>query len=841
MFRVFWSGFLARVRAAPSLVLLTVFGVALGVASVFSIQILNRAALGAFEGSVRAVSGEADLSVMPRTPAVAEELLPRVLGAEGVEAAWPLLRADVPLEEEPGFYLELVGLDPFGPWQVPWEGEQGELSDFLLVPGWAAITPELAEERGWEVGDEIPVTHGTRRFSLTVGALVDFRSLSPLASTRLVVLDLAQAQSLLGRRGELSQIDLRARPDADLAALRQRLATALGPTAEVMTPEQRQSEAADLLAAFRLNLTALSLISLIVGMFLIHSTTQAALVRRRKEFGLLRSLGAGRAQVAGVILAEVALLGLLGVAVGLPVGWFAARANLDAVSATLTNLYLLEEIRELPVPPWMAGVAALVGVAGALIAALFAAWDTSRQDPVRLLAAYTLHERIARWSGGLFGGGVALLALVCAWFFAFASESKPGGFVLALAILLAVPLSAPLLIQKAFGRVRIRRFRFGYALRSLQSRLHGTSLAVGALAVAVSMLVGITVMVGSFRTTLDFWMERSVVADVYVGSHSGRRPGDLAPLDAALLAELVAADGVARVDRLRGFRGWSGERPVSILAVDMGLEDGEDRFLLREGDAPAVYRRLVDEGAVIVSEPLARKFEVGVGDTLPLTTPEGERRFQVAGTYYEYGNEIGTVAMDLSTLEEAFGPGEIQSVALYVEDGRDPDGVVDGLKQRYADEPLVIRSNATLRGDALEVFDQTFAVTRILQVMSLLIAAAGTTLTLLILARERLPELALYRALGARRPQLFRLFLGKGLGMGALGLLLGLAGGAGLAAVLIFVINRVWFGWTIQVHLPWRSLVWQALAILFVAAAASLYPALRASNTPASELSRDDV
>ncbi len=197
--------------------------------------------------------------------------------------------------------------------------------------------------------------------------------------------------------------------------------------------------------------------------------------------------------------------------------------------------------------------------------------------------------------------------------------------------------------------------------------------------------------------------------------------------------------------------------------------------------------------------------------------------------------------MDLALMEDSFGPGSINSLSLYLEQDLDPERVIDEIKARFPNTPLQIRSNQHLREEIFEIFDQTFAVVRILQVMSLLIAVCGIVLTLLVLARERISELALYQALGASRLQIFRIFVGKGLAMGLLALGLGSVAGSALAAILIFVINRTYFGWTIQVYFPGWPVLQQLAIILAAALLASLYPAFRASETPATELSRDDL
>ncbi|HKY33827.1 MAG TPA: ABC transporter permease, partial [Candidatus Polarisedimenticolia bacterium] len=339
-------------------------GVALGVASVYSIQLLNAGALGAFEASLRAVAGESDLTVLPRGPHLDDALLPRVLAVEGVGAAWPVVRVEVALEGGDGVFLQVVGMDLFAPARLPWRRPPSGIEAPVAVPGWAAVTPSLAGERGWTVGDRFEVSSGTRRVRLTVGALVDLERMAPLASRRIVLMDLSQAQELVGRPGALDQVEVRAasRGRGAVEVLRRRLADRLGPGVEIATPDQRRDEAAGLLSAFRLNLTALSFISLLVGAFLVCSSTQASLARRRTELGLLRSIGATRGQLVVLILLEVALVALPGAALGVPLGHAAALANLDAVSGTLSNLYLLEGIETLRAPAWLAVLAAAVGL-----------------------------------------------------------------------------------------------------------------------------------------------------------------------------------------------------------------------------------------------------------------------------------------------------------------------------------------------------------------------------------------------------------------------------------------------------------------------------------------------
>lgn len=832
---------LRELRASPALLLLAVAGVALGVAAVLSVQLLDRSALGAFAGTVRAVSGDADLAVLGRAGGLDERLWPEVLATPGVGWARPLWRAEVAVErDEAG--LELLGVDLLATSGGPAALGQAQLAEALQVPGWVALTPARAAELQVKEGDALEVSLGSRRATLRVGALVDLARLSPLASRRLAILDIGQAQGLLGVPGRIHELAVKAAPGVAPEALRERLSALLGERARVVTPEQRTVEAAGLLAAFRLNLTALSAVSVLVGGFLVLASVRASLARRREELGVLRAVGATRGQVLRLVLGEAALLGVAGTAAGIPLGWLAARANLAAVSGTIRNLYLLEGIERLELGPGLLALAAAVGAGGAVAGALWPALDATRSDPRALLAQITLDEQAARGAGPLLGAGLAVLVLAAA-----ASALAGGllrwrgaGFLLAVGILAAVPLAAPALLG-LLGRLhRPRRLGVRHGLRTLSTRLAGAAPAAGALAVAVSMVVGITVMVGSFRGTVVRWLDATLHADVYVSTPSWRRGRSEAVLAPEVVARLRALPRLRGLDLLRQQAGEVAGRRVQVSGIDARLPGGEGRVALLEGEGRAAMAAL-SRGAALVSEPLARRAGLHAGDLLQLRGAAGAERLPVAGVYRDYGAEGGAVLVDLATAARLQGPGQPNNAALYLEPGADAEAAVAALRAALPGEALRVRSNATLRREVLQVFEQTFAVTRLLRVMGLLIAAAGVTLALLVMARERRAELALYRALGAGRGQLLRLFLGRGLGLGLAGLALGAAGGAALAAVLIAAVNPAFFGWGLELHVPWGALAGEALAILCAAALASLYPALAASRTPAQELSRDAV
>ncbi|MCA9727697.1 MAG: ABC transporter permease [Candidatus Eisenbacteria bacterium] len=834
-------------RRSWTLSLLTVFGVAVGVASVLAIQILNRNAIAAFAGSVQAISGRADLTVLPRTPALSDSQLIRVLETPGVAAAWPLYRVEATLAGRRDAFLEIVGLDflalDSGPAlpgsDLPATGERVAFAP-LTVPGWVAITPELSRELSRAVGDTLGVTSGSRRATLRVGAVVDLRKASPLGTSRLVLMDIAQAQELAGHPDRLDQIDVRIARGATPDSVARALTAALGPRAEVLAPDEVSTRAEGLLGAFRLNLTALSLVSLFVGTFLVFISTQASLVRRRSELGLLRALGATRGQILFVLGTDVLLLAAIGVALGIPLGYWVAIRNVGSVSATISNIYLLAEIDRVVIPPALYASAWAIGIGGAAAGAPWPAWDALRRDARSLFLDFTLHETTRRGAPLAALAALVMDAVGAIWFWRVGQGTRPAGFVLGFLVLVSIPLLAPAWVRLLGTVARARGLGLRFSLRNLTVRLHTVAFAVAGVAVAVAMMVGVTCLIASFRSTLVTWIETSVRADVYVTTPSWSRGRDDAFLAPEILSRIESVPGVAGIERLRQVTVEISGHPVRISGVE-AAPGRAPRFPLRDGDPEKAARAVWDGNGTLISEPLAAKLGLGVGDSLRFTAPTGPVALPIAGVSYDYSTEAGSALISLATMEEALGPAPIQNVALYLHDGVSVTATLDSLRSRLPDVPLVLRSNGDLRRDILEIFDQTFAITRILQGLALLVALSGISLTLLVLARERAPELALYRALGALRRQVFGLFLGEALTMGALGLVLGTIAGIGLALILVHVINPAFFGWTIHPAWPWKSMLVQGAMLLGSALIAGLYPAARASRLTAKELSRDEL
>src|SRR5215210_3710104 len=356
--RIFHRQVLRYLRRHRFLALLNVLSVALGVAVYLAIQIANHSANRAFAATIDVVAGKAELQVTPAAGSLKDDVFPAVAAQPGVSAATPLVRGLVTLPDLPGEYLQVLGLDIFT--NIPFR--TFELTDFragefdvqrwLRDPETIALSAEFARAHGLKEGDLLRVQVNGAEHRLRIGFLIQASGLSAL-ETHLAAMDIGWAQELFAKRGVLDSIQLQLVEPRVAEGVRAELRGVLPPDATVATPAQRGEQVRNMLGGFQLNLTAMSLVSLLVGMFLIYNTVSASVVRRRSEIGILRSLGVTRNEVRALFLGEACALGFIGVLLGLAGGVLLAPVLVGTVAETISSLYVLLSVREVALTPWM--------------------------------------------------------------------------------------------------------------------------------------------------------------------------------------------------------------------------------------------------------------------------------------------------------------------------------------------------------------------------------------------------------------------------------------------------------------------------------------------------------
>jgi putative ABC transport system permease protein len=593
-----------------------------------------------------------------------------------------------------------------------------------------------------------------------------------------------------------------------------------------------------MLAAFHANLTALSWIALIVGLFLVYNTVTISVVARRQEIGTLRALGLSRNRVLLLFLGEATALAVAGIAIGLGLARLLADAAVTMTSRTVSTLY----IAAVAAPPDMnishVWIAIAIGLPLSLIAAAVPALEASRVPPTAAMRGHdTLEMRVRFKPAALV---IALLFLAVAYALAQlpAIGRRPVfGYISSFAIVIGAAFMVPAIMYglARIGR-RVLRRSLGVegllAHANLTSAIPRLSISVAALSVSLSMMVAIAVMIGSFRETVVYWVSQTLQADLFIGP--GIRPtvGSEQTVSEDVIQALAGHPQVEVFDRFRNVD-LVYEGNLAVLGAgsyDVLLEHGGLLFK-SPANARDELRRAIGQDTVIVSEPFANRYKKRDGDTIDIPTPKGPQPFRIAAIYYDYSSDRGVAVMDRGTFRKYFGELAPSGVAAYLKPGADPEKVrgemIDMLDEGHR---AFIFSNKTLRNEILVVFDSTFAITYALELIAIAVAMLGVAGTLLTLVLERRRELSLLRLTGADRRQVRRMVIIEAALIGAVSQGIGLAVGLALSLVLIYVINVQSFGWTIQFHLPLAFLVQASIAVVVATSVAGIYPARRAAQ-----------
>lgn len=810
---------------------LTIFAVALGVGVVIAIDLAGEAAAGSFHSSLESLTGQSDL-VITETGGIPEALLGRLAQLPYAFQFTPRIEHFAFLNGK-GEALPLIGLDLISySGRSRFENRELEESAAQLAgdPVWAGSGLDL--HRGERV--RLLINDAMRSF-IVAGVLKSQRA--EAGEQKVLVADIGLAQKVTGKVGKLDSIDVRIPPGKSFDYWRELLAKQIPEPATLEPQGTRTSENQKMLAAFRWNLHVLSYIALIVGGFLIYNTISISVVRRRGEIGIVRAIGATRAMVSKAFLTEALCFAIVGSAIGLPAGRLMASGAVRLIGNTVESLYVSSQPSAIrfTTSSLLTGIALGVGIS--ILAALAPAIEASHIVPAEAMArgreqyvAAARSRRTILWAVPMLFGAAVLSKLP-------PINGEPifayGAVMLLIAgtaasipnIVTIFATTASRAVEKLLGVEAL------LALRGLRASVGRTSVLTAALATAVAMTASVGIMVGSFRETVRLWMDNELKADFYLRP-AGISAADRHPTMSADIADKVEAlPGVAAVDRFRAY-------PISYEGLPATLAGGETstvdaskttKFLPGE-DRNEIFAKLPTGDYAVVSEPFANKHHIEVGSEIALPLGNGIRKFKVLGIYYDYSTERGFVILDRHTLLKYLPDPAVSNLAVYLKAGANARAVRDRIANVISGRAVMIFPNAVLRRGGIAVFDKTFRITYALEAVAVIVAVMGIAGALLAMIIDRRREFALLRFLGAAPPQVRRIILCEAGLLGLLSNAIGLILGVILSLILIFVINKQSFGWTIQFHWPIAVLLSALTGVYVATVLAGLYPARAATQ-----------
>jgi putative ABC transport system permease protein len=499
-------------------------------------------------------------------------------------------------------------------------------------------------------------------------------------------------------------------------------------------------------------------------------------------------------------------------------------------------------MKEIIVNPWSLLGAGLAGLLAAGLAAWWPAREASLASPMDALQPGNSADRASSPQSPFIRA--SLLCLFCTLLFsvtALYARIPRTGFLAALSILLAAAFLAPVFGRLLGGLPSLPNASGKLAHSAFLRGLHRHGLAAAALSVAVAMAIGVTIMVHSFRATVDQWIGESIKADLFIAPSTNLIAGALEPLDPQAETLALATPGVRAVGTYREIRLFLDGTPAKLAACRLEILRTYNPLTFLSTLPGDPYELCQKGDYAIISENFARRRQLKPGDTVSLPTPTGTHPLRVAAIFRDYTSESGLLLLDRTTYRKLTQDQGLTSLAIHLEPGILPKTVGDSLREQLRPRgEFLVYSQAGLRDEALRIFDRSFAVTALLRTLAIAVAALGVTLSLTALGVERTREIGILRATGASRNQILRTIMIEAAYLGATGISIGLVTGFAVALILMQVINRAFFGWTIDWHTPYPSLVGIILGMMLACLLASLPPAWRASRLSPAEALRSE-
>jgi len=838
-------------RQHPLRTYLTILGVAFGVAIFVAIRVTNLSTLRAFAETVDAVSGRTQLHIVGEVAGIAQSLYPRVRSMPGLAAAVPVVTGYAAADAWEGELLLVLGIDATLDRHVrdyrivASEDLDRESLQLLFDPTTLFASETFARRHGLGLGSSLTLVTPRGRSEYVIRGLLAAEGPALALGGNFLVMDLSAAQLAFQKAGTLDRIDVALQAGVAADVMQQTLQARLGPGVKVERPAFRNAAVEKMLRSFQVNLTALSMIALFVGMFVIYNTLSSAVVERRKDIAILRAVGAARGAIASVFLVEGLLVGAVGTLVGIPLGLLLSRLTLHIVSQTLVTLFLVVAIERLLITPNIVITSLGIGLGASLVSVAIPIREATRVQPVDGLALAQYQQRPRRSPTRLFAPWMAwlLVGYLLTWLQPV-WDIPLFGYLSAFAVLCGFSLLMPAAILGLTWMLRpvmfaLFRAEGEVAVENLQSALGRSAVAAASLMTGVAMVVSVAIMISSFKRTVYTWVDQTVQGDLIVSAADPASGVALVSLPESLARELTTIEGVLEVDALRSLSIPYQDRQVILNVADIDVFARHTEYPFLEGDRDEVFAEVISQDSIIASENFRYRFGVQRGDHVTLPTPEGPRAFRVAGVSLDYSSDQGTMVMHWATFRKYWTEHAVDTIGVYLRPGVSRESVGAEIKQRFGRaHRLFVFSNRDFKEEIYRLIDQSFVITYALEIIAIAVGLMGIATALYTSVLERQRETSVLRALGAFRHQIRKIIMLESGLLGLLGVGVGSLCGACLSLILVYIINRQSFGWTLRLTFPTWTVGVNLGLIFLTALAAGLWPARQAASVRLTETLR---
>lgn len=831
---------------------LTFLGMALGVAVIVAIAMVNRALTTSFQSTIEQIAGKAVLQVSNSESGMTEAVLPLVRDTEGVLDVAAAVDGFLPVSGVRAERLYIYGVDLLTDFTMRDHQFVGDgfgfdsALDFIAQPDSIAVTESFARRLGLSIGSNLVLNTSRGKQTYSVRALLKEQGTARVFGGNFALLDLPVAQLAFGKEGKLDIIDVTIEAGATVEMVQDRVRRRLQGAAEVERPKKRGEQIESLLTSFRVGLFFVSLIALFVGFFLIYNTVSVSIVQRKREIGTLRCLGMRRSELLRLIVAEALILAIVGAIMGCLIGWVLAQAALLAVGETVSNLFSSIGLDGSSLSPRELAIALASAVGVALFAALHPAIEALRISPLE-------NARQALWrpvfaARKSWATRLGILCLAIAPILIFLAPRLNGsvrqfsfGVIGMLIFLLSLAFFAPLIVRYA-AQLLWRSTLPLPGLSWVETRLASDSLrrnplrsgiTVATMIISLAAIFTIAAFVNSVRGSLLAWVDQMVTADVIISSGARTAGPRNVSLREEPAAGLRALPGVKIVDLYRLVRANYQGRPIVVESFSAADSAPVRNLPMAQGNGARALREMGEGKGAVVSESFQTRFGKQVGDNFELVTPSGPVTFKVLGIYIDYSSDIGSVLIDRALYKKFWRDELVDAFDLWLDPEADMAGIIQKIKDGYGEKyQLFISTHRELKDAVLRIMEQSFVVNYAVEIVALVVAIFSVINTLLASIIDRSREIGVLRAIGATQSQVRRTIVMEAGWMGLIGGLLGLFAGSVMAYHHVVFNTKLLTGWTFQFYYPYDVAAVVVIATVLLCLAAGYGPAKKAAATP---------
>ena len=804
---------------------MVMIAIALGIALGFSIQLINSAAIHEFSSAIKILSGQSDLQIRAVQPTFDEMLYPKLAQREGVELASPVLeiQAAIPgqLDDTRNGMLKILGIDVFRAMAMTPDivGVPAEDRNFdTLAIDAIFLSPAAMEWLKVAQGDSLSLRLGTKTVTLRVaGGLVRTNP-----GQRLAVMDIGAAQWHFDHVGLLSRVDLKLKQSVNLEQFKAALEKELPSQYFVAETIDQEKRINNMSRAYRINLNVLALVALFTGIFLVFATQFLATLQRRPQLALLRVLGMTKKQILLQILKESSLLGLLGALLGIVLGYGFAISALYFLGGDLGAGFFPDIQPQIQFDPWLTLLFLMLGIGVTLMGSITPAWEAANAHPAQALKSGSEALSMTRLNKPWAATACIIIALIFTQLPPVSELPLFGYFAVALLLIGGIawmPTLAKLFFSLllAFTNRYPRNVLTQLVLARLSNTSHQAAIALGGVLASFSLMVAMAIMVASFRVSIEHWLDHILPADIYVRTELRQ---DIIGFTRSEQNALANASGIERIDFIYSQQiSLDSSRPsVTLFARPIDKNDPGSVLPLTDDVLPTETLVNSDAIPVWVSEAMVDLYDFQVGKQIELPLGKTLHNYIVAGVWRDYGRQFGAIQMRLSDYQTVSGEFHINEAAVWLTDGVSTQQMMNTLRALPFGEALVFWQPNEIRSLSLKIFDRSFAVTYLLEIIAVLVGLLGVAASFSAQVLTRIKEFGILRHMGLTRGQIIRMLTLEGGLLTGFGIAIGFILGGSISLILIFIVNPQSFHWTMQLYMPWNWLALMIIALLFSAA-----------------------